>query len=518
MGTPKVIQTRACARLAREPSWLPCDDLRFLLLDSIMNIACRRRILASLGALVASGLLVHCGARTPLSDLTQPDAADAGKTDASTSDAKSDGAIGADASPESSIDAAQDNNVPDVLVPTCKVQPLGEPVEVLSINGQDLHTPSMAVIDPGSSTSAQLARVALQNIGGAIRLISLTVHEPTPSGTSVDATEPINLGGGMTYGQMVHAPEGLQQLALVWGADGPGNEFRTVDIPSWTPGPLVKVSQTGWTPNGLAAGKGVPNTQTGQYEGPGYGMTWQGPTGAAASMAVLSESGEIRVGPLSTSAPVPSEQLESTISWSGSTYLMATRFKSCAQGDPLCRELAVVVTRLLVAPASNSIVFASSFEVGTPGWSPGYPTLDGTFLVWDEGLSSKEPRVVHIEQLDPTGLPVGPDHVVSSGKTLLARPFLGSTPTGKLVGWAEEGNAGLPEDALGRSKLMIQVLKPELELDGAAIELPITRYGSMGHPVAVPLEYPRGVLVAWAARSRTTLQRSIFVQFLPCGS
>jgi hypothetical protein len=247
-------------------------------------------------------------------------------------------------------------------------------------------------------------------------------------------------------------------------------------------------------------------------------MTWQGGTGESASVVVLSPTGEIQVGPLSTSAPVPADALETSIAWSGSTYLMATRFNDCAASDPFCREHAVVVTRLRVAPGSNSIEFASSFEVGTAGWLPGYPTLDGVFLVWDEGPSSKEPRIVHVERLSQDGLAVGPDQIVASGARPLARVFIGSTPAGKLVGWAEDGDLGASDSTLGRSRLLIQVLGKDLELQGSPVALDITRYGSMGQRVAVALEYPRGVLLAWSARSRKSLQQSIFAQFLACAT
>jgi len=246
-------------------------------------------------------------------------------------------------------------------------------------------------------------------------------------------------------------------------------------------------------------------------------MTWQHGAGEAASVAVLSTTGAIQVGPLSTSASVPSGHLESSIGWSGSTYLMATRFASCTLGDPLCRERAVVVSRIKVAPASNSIQFVSSFEVGTPGWSPGHPTLDGVYLVWDEGPSDGEgPRVVHVEQLDQDGVPVGPDHVVSAAAWPLARVFTGTAPEGHLVGWAEHGDDTLPDDTFGRSVLRLQPMTPGLAIEEPLLSLPISRFGSIGKPAIVSLEYPRGVLIAWAARSLTSARYAIFAQFLPC--
>lgn len=466
-----------------------------------MGIEQGRRFLLPGCALCLSALAAHCGARTPLFEWSER--GDAGAFEDAATD------VGTDSiAPEAALDAA----------PTaCPLVPVGEPVEILSLPDQDLHTPSMAVIDPGNPSAPAPARVALQTVGGAIRLVALTVHQPTPAGTVVESNAPISLGGGMTYAQMVHAPGELRQLALVWGADGPGNVFRAVDIPSWTPGAPVQVATTGWTPNGLAAGMGFVHTQSGQYEGWGYGMTWQGGKGAAAWVAVLSPEGELRIGPLATSAPVGSDMLESSISWSGSTYLMATRFKGCTPGDALCRERAVVVTRLRLKPGSNSIEFASSFEMGTPSWSPGYPTLDGVFMVFDEGPDSAEARVVHVEELDENGNPVGPDHVVSSTARPLARPFIGSTPTGKLVGWTEDGDGSKSDHTLGRSRVVVQGLDASLGHEGPQLELPISRYGSMGHPVAVPLEHPRGVLLAWSARSRTSPRNAIFVQFLPCG-
>lgn len=234
-------------------------------------------------------------------------------------------------------------------------------------------------------------------------------------------------------------------------------------------------------------------------------------------MTVLSAAGTIQVGPLAISAPVPAEAHQPSISWSGSTYLMATRFGKCADGDPLCHEDAVVVSRLRVKPASNSVEFASSFGVGTVGWQPGHPTLDGVFMAWDERPeASADPGVVHLEELDQEGLPIGTDHVVSTEARPLARAFVGSTPVGKLVGWAEDGDTGLSDQTVGRSVLRIQPMRRDLGLEGTPVTLPMTRFVSMGWPAAVPLDYPRGVLVAWAARSRTTLRYSVFLQFLPC--
>jgi len=484
-----------------------------------MGSRLNRNLYALVCAMSVSVLSLHCGARTDLAPLAHHEPSDASTTDSSVSDAgqEVDSTPPVEAGPEASLDAPPDSVEPDAAVTRCVLDPLGQPQEVFGLTDVDLHTPSLVVLDTGDVATGQLGRVALQAVSGGIRLIALTVQVPTPAGTVIDANEAIHVGNGSTYGHMVHAPGGLPQLALVWGSDGPGNLFRTVDIPSWTLGPLVQVAQTGWTPNGLAAGKGVPNTQTGQYEGEGYGMTWQHGASEAASVAVLSATGAIQVGPLSTSASVPSGYLESSIGWSGSTYLVAGRFESCASGDPLCRERAVVVSRIKVAPASNSIQFASSFEVGTPGWSPGRPTLDGVFMVWDEGPSDSEgPRVVHVEQLDQDGVPVGPDHVVSTTAWPLVRVFTGTAPEGRLVGWAEHGDETLPDDTLGRSVLRLQPMTPGLAIEEPLLSLPISRFGSIGKPAIVSLEYPRGVLIAWAARSLTSPRYAIFAQFLPC--
>lgn len=160
--------------------------------------------------------------------------------------------------------------------------------------------------------------------------------------------------------------------------------------------------------------------------------------------------------------------------------------------------------------------FASSFEIGTPGWSPGFPSLDGVHLVFDEGPDSGGARTVHIEQLSQDEVQVGADHVVSYSAHPLARAFIGSTPPGKLVGWAEDGDATLSDDTPGRSRLVLQVLDADLQLGAMPVEVAVTRFGSMGQPAVVPLEYPRGVLVAWSGRSRTSPQRAIFAQFLLC--
>ncbi|HQP38019.1 MAG TPA: hypothetical protein PLI95_22705, partial [Polyangiaceae bacterium] len=182
-----------------------------------MGIELGRRFLLPGCALCLSALAAHCGARTPLFEWSER--GDAGAFEDAATD------VGTDSiAPEAALDAA----------PTaCPLVPVGEPVEILSLPDQDLHTPSMAVIDPGNPSAPAPARVALQTVGGAIRLVALTVHQPTPAGTVVESNAPISLGGGMTYAQMVHAPGELRQLALVWGADGPGNVFRAVDIPSW---------------------------------------------------------------------------------------------------------------------------------------------------------------------------------------------------------------------------------------------------------------------------------------------
>lgn len=452
-----------------------------------------------------SALALHCGARSPLYDLERV-APDAGDPDASFFEAAS------DSDSDAEVDASPDAD----LAPACVLTHATGPTEVFALPGSDLHTPSMVVLSAGEAALGQPARVALQAIGGdSIQLVSLTVTLPEPGLVAIDTSAPTALGGGTTYGQMVHAPEGLEQLALVWGADGPGNEFRTVDIPTWTPGPLVQVAQIGWTPNGLAAGKGVPNTQSGQYEGPGYGMTWQAGTGEAPHMAVLSAKGEILVGPLSPAKGVASELLESTMSWSGSTYLMATRFGACSAGDPFCAERSVVVTRLRVKPGSNSIELASSIQAAD-GWSPGHPTLDGVHLVFDEAPDTDGPHVVHVEELSQEGVLVGTDHVVSSSARPIVRPILGSKPGGWVVGWAEDGDATLPDATLGRSRLVFQGLGSALELEGTAVALGITRFRSMGRPVAVPVQNPRGVLVVWSGRSQTSSYRVIFADFLPC--
>jgi hypothetical protein len=471
-------------------------------------------VIALILALGAGALAVQCGARTPLDEPSQ-DKADAAVPDAPTADAEA--SVVVDASPESSPETGPDAVIPDATVASCHLAQGSEPIEIYTLADQDLHTPSMVVLNPGEPLGGPLARVALQAVANGIRLVSMTVPEPGTPGIELDK-EPIFVGAGATYGHMTHAPGGLAQLALVWGADGPGNLFRTVDIPSWSLGPLVQVSPVGWTPTGLAAGKGIPNTQSGQYEGDGYGMAWQRGTGQAPFVAVLNAAGEVQAGPLSPSAGVPGDFLESSIAWSGSTYLIATRFEKCTAGDPLCKQRSVVVTRFRVAPGSNSIELASSFQPGTAGWLPGYPTLDGVTMVWHERPESgDEARIVHVQALEQDGAPAGPDHVVNSNTHPLARPFIGSTPAGKVVGWAEEGEKSLSDDAFGRSVLWLQTFKPDLAFDDAApVGLKISRYGSMGAPAVVPLENPRGVLVAWSARSMSSPRNAVFAQFLRC--
>jgi hypothetical protein len=83
----------------------------------------------------------------------------------------------------------------------------------------------MVVLQGGDQGTAPLARVALQAVYGGIRLITMTVHEQTAAGAQIDTNEPMPVGASSTYGHMVHAPAGIQELAEVRGADGGGGSL-----------------------------------------------------------------------------------------------------------------------------------------------------------------------------------------------------------------------------------------------------------------------------------------------------
>jgi hypothetical protein len=91
----------------------------------------------------------------------------------------------------------------------------------------------------------------------------------------------------------------------------------------------------------------------------------------------------------------------------------------------------------------------------------------------------------------------------AGGEGAAGVPLGDVSQNGVVTSWVEEGEAKLPDDAPGRSRLVFA----HRELDGShaapLVVVPTTRFGGYELEVALAaIDWPRGVLFAWTARSR----------------
>jgi hypothetical protein len=352
-----------------------------------------------------------------------------------------------------------------------------------------------------------------------------------PAGTAIDvAGQPCGTESH-SYAQLTRAPGGRNELGLTWLGD-PGGQiqvlFRPVDLATFTCGATVQVSTTGSTPWGLVAGAGVGAAGQG-YAGDGYGILWEeieqdgNDSQRRPVVVVLDPAGGVALPAVPVAAAVPYPEYDERVPslvWSGSAYLVATAFDRCAAAEPLCAPQSVVVTRLRPEGAASRLEIAATIPALAAGTVPLRPGLahdaHGTLMVWAEGVPDATPPTIRVAALDAEGRLVGAPRLLEGA----ARPSGGirlvATDLGRVVSWSEDGDAGVPDEALGRSRVVLQVLDGDLAPRGGPVRLDSPRYSSHNLVPTVALAYPLGLLHSWSARSLSGQREAAFIGLVRC--
>jgi hypothetical protein len=461
---------------------------------------------------VVAQLACGCGARTGMIlDDHAPSASDGG-LDASLP--------GIDAA----VDSAGEDRV-DVDVVTdasverrCVLQPAGPPMELGAFPDQHADAPSLAVIDRGGPGQAPNVAFQAFRSGGsglehAIFAGRFEVGPLWPG--DVWVAQPLVKVGTDSHGWavMTRAPATMRQVALSWYGD-PGlvgrTMFRTIDVDTWSPHDPIDLSFEGGSALDLALGAETGSFGAG-YAGDGYGLVWRSdewsePAMSAPVVAVVGLDGGVLAGPHPVAAPSEYPGASPAVVWSGTTYLLATSFGECVEGDALCTRNSVVITRF--RPASGDAVDDSGVDYVTAipslhdGWRPRRAWLashgTGAWVAWSEGPAGDEDgtRTIRLARLDEQGA-VEATRIVAEEIALLQSVRLEAAPFGVAVVWPEEGNPELSYNTPGRSRIVASLHDRELSPIGPALRMDATQFGSYGWVTAASIDEPRSLLLTW---------------------
>ncbi len=472
---------------------------------------------------VLGPLACGCGARTDLLGFERD--AQASPDATAIPDAGRDAIVPVDAAqdvlPESPItpDAAPDV-LPDApLPPRCVLlQSDGPPMQIVSFSNQHADAPSLAVVDRGAPGSPANVAVQAFRSGGdgfehAIFAGKMSVGDAWPDGVEMTQA-PVKVGtDSHGWAEMSVAPGGLREIAISWLGD-PGMSsrtmFRRIDADSWSAHDPVDLSYEGSSALGLVAGAGTGDMGIG-YAGIGYGIVWRlsshlPDNPVSPVVAVLDQEGSLLIGPHRVADPMPYPGRSPSITWSGSAYLLATTFRECVPGDPLCSPDAIVITR--VRPASGDAWDDSGVDVVTaipttnPGLAPGRASIGSngtdTWVAWSEGPPGNDeaPRRLLAQRLDSQGNVVGSPVQVDDGIRLLMAPRVHVSPFGLTIVWPEDGDANLGYNDVGRSRIAVALLTPNAT-GPVVTRVDTTHFGSYGWASGVSIDEPHGMLVTW---------------------
>jgi hypothetical protein len=439
-----------------------------------------------------------------------------------------------DAPPDVAHEVGADAPADAAPVP-CVVVAAGNPVEVLAVSSQDVLTPSLVFLEPGSAATGQPGLVAVQGVVthgtplSSIQATRVQVGAAWPGPTTLSPT--IVVGEDtFSYAQMARSSADSDRLALTW-LGGPGTlaiRFAEIDVPTWAAAAPMALPIETDTPLSLCAGAGV-DLASASYTGFGYALVTQEsfggnpPAEARPIVSVISDKGAVQVDSVPVSEPVPPMAPSPTSLWTGETYLLATAFDVCAPADPLCAPAAVVVARLDLSGGTAHLVAESVLPALNVGTVPSRPALvklgDWVYAAWSERDPSNPdlPRTVRVAQLDVLGAAtVGMQSVLSESAMPIATLHMVATSFGLMVYWPEEGDLDLSDGALGRSRMIGYRIEPSLDPPAPALvvkEGPVaidaTRFAAYGAPASVSLADPPSAVVVWAGWSGEYGQETI---------
>jgi hypothetical protein len=453
----------------------------------------------------ALALAMGCGSRSELLGLG---ASSAGGAGAAAGGAPATGGGGA------MIDAGPDAPPPP---PPCALVAAGAAIDVVAFPDRHATAPSAVGFGPSSVALQTFASAGSSSIHDDIELVGFSMGEPWPSGlvkTAMPALFGIESHG---WANLVLSPD-QAALALTWHGD-PGGKgrplFRLWDIASWSPGPPVDIAGDGEAVLDTAAGAGVGSLGVG-YGGQGYGVVFRevsssgGASPTRPVAAVLDAQGQRVLGPHPVAAPADYPGRAPAMAWTGAAYLMATSFTTCPPGDALCVPLSVVITR--IRPASgdafddSGVDFVTAMAAQASSVVVGRPALahhgGRTHVAWAEGDQSDvgSPRRVLVAELSKVGEVVSGPAIIDEAAPMQSRLTLLASDLGVSATWVEDGDATLPDGAVGRSRVVTTHLSPDLEALSLRVTVPTTRWDPYGAPKATALAEPRSLLVVWSGR------------------
>jgi hypothetical protein len=402
--------------------------------------------------------------------------------------------------------------------PPCPMRLAGDPAVILSLPQRNASAPELVVLDPGSDTrDARVAIQALANSGTSglpddIEVARATVTPPWPAGMSVD--EPPQLDGEFAIGAGQMDLSG-SVLALAWHRETTAvgrPQFRALDPATWSLSEPVQVAASGDAVLSFVAGDG------------GYAVAWRdvnapGVGPARPLVAVVDTAGSVILGPLPAAAQEDYPGRSPALSWSGTSYLLATSFADCHRADPLCVANSVTVSRLEGNPPG--LVLGGSFAPLDPASRPGTsavatlalppPESPRVWIAWSEGTSgdASVAHTIRVARVDASGTPEADPVTVATGAHPSTRLSLAAGDLGLFLAWAEGGAGASSENQPGSSIVVVA----HLDADGRAVEalflIPATFVDAEGPPRTVTLGTPRSALVTWGGRSTDPTQPDV---------
>jgi hypothetical protein len=326
------------------------------------------------------------------------------------------------------------------------------------------------------------------------------------------------------WGEMVRASPTVPdkpRLALAWHTDTGGKSrpaLRLLDVPGWKPGKLKNIADQGEAVLSLAAGRDVGN-HGGYGDAGGYAVAWRDHVQVGKKLhtrplvAVLSASGERKLGPFVAAAADGYPGRSPSVIWSGSTFLTATSFSSCVPSDTMCKPSSVVIGRIRPPSASTAgdegalepVLSIQSLDPATRPRRAAIGRLAGrVFVAWAEGGDQNEDDeavfAIRLARLTPEGQLHGQVRLVAEGARPVHSISLDATSLGLILSWAEDGDGSLPPDQPGSSRIVVHWLDAEGKPLHPAHQLQISRYHNYGGPSTVAIAEPRGLLLTWSGR------------------
>jgi hypothetical protein len=439
-------------------------------------------------------------------------------------------------------DSDVDGDTPwDADVSPCSLDWAGDPFSIIAFPEGGAHAPDLVLLAPGDPDAGG-ALVVLKAISAdasfwhpEIRVARLAIGLAWPDGVVLDRQPTLFGFESHEWGSISLAAGDPTRLALFWhyaGAlvDPPSLRFQTFDLESWSASAPVDVSlEEGHEASlGLSPGRGVDLAGAG-YAGNGYGVafrTWRETEGTLPQAAILNPEGSFQLGPFPAAPPGEYPGRGASIVWTGTTYLVATSFIDCPEGwEGRCAPGAVGVLSIRppIAPGDpGGLELVSTIPVQRPGLNPLRPHMaeraGSVWLSWfevDPAVPGVAANVVLARVSGDGLLEWEAPRVLATDAAYTASPSIAATAHGIIVMWGAPGDASLPPEAPGSTRLIVH----HLDFDGVAVQAPLvtdtTSFAYYADLSAVGLAGPAGVLLAWSARG-ASLRDEIFLGRLDC--